>query len=107
LPPGHDAGAPAAPGRRRFLKHAGVSALTLAIPFNLASVRSARADSGQLRVRIGADISILDPAKIFQVENQTIAGHVFNGLMKYDQATNEIVPDLARDVAISDDGAGA
>ena len=93
-----------APARRRFLKMAGVSALSLAIPFSLAGVRPAHAAGGQLRVRIGADISMLDPAMIFQVENQTVAGHVFNGLMKYDQATNEIVPDLTRDLEISEDG---
>lgn len=95
--------APADAGRRRFLKHAGVSAMALAIPFNLAAVRPARAADGQLRVRIGSDISILDPAMIFQIENQTVAGHVFNGLMKYDQASNEIVPDLTRELEISDD----
>ena len=95
---------PASPERRRFLKHAGVSALALAIPFNLAGVRMAHASGGQLRVRVGSDISILDPAMIFQIENQTVAGHVFNGLMKYDQATNEIVPDLTRELEISDDG---
>ena len=95
---------PADAGRRRFLKHASVSALALAIPFNLAGVRRANAAGGQLRIRVGSDISILDPAGIFQIENQTVAGHVFNGLMKYDQATNEIVPDLTRELEISDDG---
>ena len=33
----------------------------------------ARAADKLLRVRIGADIGNLDPARIFQVENQTVA----------------------------------
>jgi len=60
--------------------------------------------AGTLRIRIGSDISNIDPARIFQLENQTIAGHVYNGLVKYDQATNEIKPDLASEWSVSDDG---
>ena len=45
-----------------------------------------------------------DPSHIFQIENQTVCGHVFNGLMKYDQATNKIVPDLAVSHSVSADG---
>jgi peptide/nickel transport system substrate-binding protein len=92
------------PNRRRFLQLGGVSALGLAVPFSLANVRMAHAAGGQLRLRIGADISILDPAVIFQNENQTVAGHVYNGLVKYDQANNAIVPDLAEDWELSEDG---
>ncbi len=90
--------------RRDFLGIAGAASMAAALPINLASVRLAHAAGGQLRVRFGSDISILDPALIFQVENQTIAGHVYNGLVKYDQATNEIVPDIATDWSVSDDG---
>jgi peptide/nickel transport system substrate-binding protein len=57
-----------------------------------------------LRVRIGSDIGVLDPARIFGIENQTVAGHIYNGLVKYDQATNKIVPDLATEWNISKDG---
>ncbi len=49
-----------------------------------------------MRVRIGADISNLDPLRIFQVENQTVAGNIYNGLVKFDQKSNKIVPDLAK-----------
>lgn len=59
---------------------------------------------GTLRVRIGGDVGGFDPAKIFQIENQSVAGHVFNGLLRYVEATNEIIPDLATDFSISDDG---
>ncbi len=90
--------------RRRFLQLAGATGIGALLPFSLTDVRFAAAAAGQLRVRFGSDISILDPALIFQVENQTIAGHVYNGLVKYDQATNEIVPDLAKSWEVSPDG---
>ena len=90
--------------RRRFLQLAGATGIGALLPFSLTNVRFAAAAAGQLRVRFGSDISILDPALIFQVENQTIAGHVYNGLVKYDQATNEIVPDLAKAWDVSSDG---
>ncbi|MCP1335736.1 ABC transporter substrate-binding protein [Futiania mangrovi] len=93
-----------ATNRRRFLQLTGAAGLGLAVPFNLANVRLAHAAGGQLRVRVGSDISILDPALIFQIENQTVAGHVYNGLVKYDQATNAIVPDLAKEWEVSEDG---
>ncbi|MCB9871621.1 MAG: ABC transporter substrate-binding protein [Ectothiorhodospiraceae bacterium] len=88
---------------------AGVVARTLAggaiaLAVGLGAMSAASADGGTLRVRFGSDIGNLDPARIFQVENQTVAGHVFNGLVKYDQATNEIVPDLAREWSVSADG---
>jgi peptide/nickel transport system substrate-binding protein len=57
-----------------------------------------------LRVRFGSDISQLDPARIFQIENQSIAGHVYSGLVQYDQATNAIVPDIATGYEVSADG---
>jgi peptide/nickel transport system substrate-binding protein len=57
----------------------------------------------RLRIRIGADISILDPARIFQIENQSVAANVYNGLVKYDAATNKIVPDLATSWTVSPD----
>lgn len=57
-----------------------------------------------LRVRLGSDISVLDPSHIFQVENQAVACHIFNGLVKYDQATNKIIPDLASEHTVSADG---
>lgn len=65
----------------------------------------APAVGGTLRIRIGGDVGGFDPASIFQIENQSVAGHVFNGLLRYDEATNELVPDLATDLpTISDDG---
>lgn len=80
---------------------AGVASLS---PFGLDGLSRAFAQSASLRIRIGADISILDPARIFQIENQSVAGNIYNGLVKYDQATNKIVPDLATGWSISPDG---
>jgi peptide/nickel transport system substrate-binding protein len=60
--------------------------------------------SRTLRVRFGSDISQLDPARIFQNENQSIASHIYNGLVQYDQRTNAIVPDLATSHEVSADG---
>lgn len=63
------------------------------------------AAGGTLRVRIGGDVGGFDPASIFQIENQSVAGHVFNGLLRYNEATNEIVPDLATEMpTVSGDG---
>lgn len=57
-----------------------------------------------LRVRYGGDISGIDPATIFQIENQTIALNVYNGLVRYEEKTNQITPDLATEWAITDGG---
>ncbi len=45
----------------------------------------AQAAEKTLRVRYGGDISGMDPATIFQIENQTIALNVYNGLVRYDE----------------------
>ena len=86
-------------GRRGLIGAAGAAAALGALP-----APRAEAQTRALRVRFGADISQLDPARIFQIENQSVAGHVYNGLVKYDQATNEIVPDLASGHEVSSDG---
>jgi len=91
------------PSRRRVLALAGAAAAGAALPLDLSKVALAQG-ARTLRVRMGSDISVLDPSHIFQIENQTVCGHVFNGLMKYDQATNKIVPDLAASHTVSADG---
>lgn len=89
--------------RRRFMQVAGAVSAAVALPGGFAS--SVQAQAGKmLRVRLGSDISVLDPAHIFQIENQTVSGHIFNGLVKYDQATNKIVPDAATEWKMSSDG---
>ena len=96
--PDHD------PSKRRFLTLAGGAGALAALPVNFWALHPAHAAGKTLTVRIGSDISVLDPAQIFQIENQTVAGHVFNGLVKYDQASNKIVPDLAESWEITDGG---
>lgn len=75
----------------------------LAASCSVDSAPAGGSGGDELRVRIGADISILDPAKIFQIENQTVAANVYDGLVKYDQKTNDLVPDLAEKWTISPD----
>lgn len=90
--------------RRDFLGLAGGAGALAVLPINFATLTPAHAAGKTLTVRIGSDISVLDPAQIFQIENQTVAGHVFNGLVKYDQASNKIVPDLAESWEVTDGG---
>ena len=71
----------------------------------LAGVASAPAQEKVLRVRIGADMTGLDPAKLFNIENQTISNHVYNGLVRYEyEKSGAIVPDLAEKWDLSADG---
>lgn len=88
-------------GRRRVLQAIGAGGAVSIIP-GWVSLASAQPLS-RLRIRIGADISILDPARIFQIENQSVAANIYNGLVKYDAATNKIVPDLASSWTVSPD----
>ncbi|MFI5325612.1 MAG: ABC transporter substrate-binding protein [Candidatus Rokuibacteriota bacterium] len=58
-----------------------------------------------LRVRIGSDMTALDPAKLFNIENQTVSNHIFNGLVRYEyEKSGGIVPDLAEKWELSADG---
>ena len=81
-----------------------LAAAFVAMAVVLGAVSDGFAADDMLRVRIGSDVGVLDPARIFGIENQTVAGHVYNGLVKYDQATNKIVPDLATEWSVSEDG---
>ncbi len=91
--------------RRRLAGLLGGAGVLALAPAGLGGASPAAAQqAGDLRIRLGADISILDPLKIFQIENQSVASNIYNGLVKYDQATNRIVPDLATEWSISPDG---
>ncbi len=71
----------------------------------LTGAASAPAQERVLRVRIGADMTGLDPAKLFNIENQTISNHVYNGLVRYEyEKSGGIVPDLAEKWDLSADG---
>jgi len=92
----------ASAGRRRFLSQIGAAGA--ASVFFPAGLLHAQAATSTLRIRMGGDIALLDPGKIFGQESQTVSQHLYNGLVKYDQATNKIVPDLARSWETSPDG---
>lgn len=81
--------------RRQFhrLAVASLASGAVAGPLSVAPLRAA--EDAMLRVRLQGDIGNLDPARIFQIENQTVAGNIYNGLVKYDDATGEIKADLA------------
>ena len=71
----------------------------------LTGVTPALAQEKALRVRIGADMTGLDPAKLFNIENQTISNHIYNGLVRYEyEKSGGIVPDLAEKWDLSGDG---
>jgi peptide/nickel transport system substrate-binding protein len=90
--------------RREMLALATGAGAGAMIPLDVTKVALAQGLGKTLRVRLGSDISVLDPSQVFQIENQTVCGHVFNGLVKYDQATNKIIPDLAASQSVSADG---
>jgi len=71
----------------------------------MAGAAPAHAQDKVLRVRIGADMTGLDPAKLFNIENQTISNHIYNGLVRYEyEKSGGIVPDLAEKWDLSPDG---
>ena len=71
----------------------------------LTGVAPSLAQEKVLRVRIGADMTGLDPAKLFNIENQTISNHIYNGLVRYEyEKSGGIVPDLAEKWDLSADG---
>ena len=87
--------------RRQFTAAAVTTAATLSMGLSrLVQAQEAKT----LRIRISSDIGNLDPAKIFQIENQSVATHIYNGMAKYDEATNKIVPDLASGWEVSEGG---
>lgn len=57
-----------------------------------------------LKVRFGSDVDNMDPSALFGIENQTMCFNIYSGLVKYDEKTNKIVPDLADRWKVSPDG---
>ena len=90
-----------APGFSRRGVMAGTAGLGLGGAFGAPVLAQG---SRTLRVRFGSDVSQLDPARIFQNENQSIASHIYSGLVQYDQATNAIIPDISTGHEVSADG---
>jgi peptide/nickel transport system substrate-binding protein len=71
----------------------------------LAGGPPASAQEKVLRVRIGSDMTGLDPAKLFNIENQVMSNHIYDGLVRYEyEKSGAIVPDLAERWDLSPDG---
>ena len=58
----------------------------------------------EIRLRMGSDISSLDPKNFGGIEATMVAMHIYNGLVKYDQKSSAIVPDLAERWEMSNGG---
>ncbi|MEX2535850.1 MAG: ABC transporter substrate-binding protein [Trueperaceae bacterium] len=58
----------------------------------------------EIVVRTWDDFSGADPASIQAIQNEMLARNVYSGLVDYDVDTYEIIPDLALQWEVSDDG---
>ncbi|MDI6794073.1 MAG: ABC transporter substrate-binding protein [bacterium] len=72
----------------------------LILPFGCGQVLEGK---DILRVRLSTDPTTLDPALAVDVASGVVTAKIFNGLVRYNELM-EIVPDLAKEWQISDDG---
>lgn len=87
------------------MKRSWLAIVAVAAVVALGGVAPAAAQEKALRVRIGSDMTGLDPAKLFNIENQTISNHIYNGLVRYEyEKSGAIAPDLAERWDLSADG---
>jgi len=78
--------------------------LVLLLAFSVAGFAVNSWTKGELRISRWGDVTTLDPANITSLEREfTIMNCIYNGLLKYEEGTWEVVPDLARGWDISDD----
>ena len=75
-----------------------------ALAMATAPVQSAPKNGGAMVVTYKDDISTLDPAIGYDWQNWSMIKSLFNGLMDYKPGTTDLVPDLAKNYTISDDG---
>ena len=88
------------PSARRHLLSALAAGLALGLGAGPAGAQETVAC-----VRIGSDFTGADPATIFNIENQTIANHLYSGLVRYEyEKKGDIVADLAEKWEVSPDG---
>jgi len=57
-----------------------------------------------LKVRFGSDITGMDPGLSHAIEDQTVCQNLYNGLVKYDEKTNKILPDISERWVIAPNG---
>ncbi len=70
----------------------------------LFGAAGAQERGGSIVVTYKDDISTLDPAIGYDWQNFSIIKAMFSGLMDYEPGTAELVPNLATDYTVSDDG---
>ena len=85
---------------RKFLVVA-AAAMIVALPLT-ASAQTKQ--GGEMIVTYKDDVSTLDPAIGYDWQNWSIIKSIFSGLMDYAPGTTELVPDLAENYEISEDG---
>src|SRR3546814_2762696 len=85
---------PLAGNRRRFLGMMGAGGIA-SIPPGWAHAVSTQDSAKPLVILLGADISLLDPARIFHIENHSVAANIYHALVNYDTPTHNILIDLA------------
>jgi peptide/nickel transport system substrate-binding protein len=87
-------------GRRNFAQ----LLLLACVLFTACAAPTSTRQEVTLRVRIGSDITNLDPAFVLGIESQTVASHIYNGLLRYNDQTNALEPDLAERWEVGKDG---
>src|SRR5262245_7819172 len=86
------------------MRRAGLALVGLLL-LALAGPAAVSAQAKVLRVRIGSDLTCPEPPKLFNIENQAVCNHIYNGLVRYEYEKNgAIVPDLAERWDVSTDG---
>jgi ABC-type transport system substrate-binding protein len=89
----------------RQLLHTSVAAAALALVIAAPPVLAQDAtQGGSIIVTYKDDVSTLDPAIGYDWQNWSMIKSLFDGLMDYAPGTTELVPDLASDYTVSDDG---
>ncbi|MFN8591067.1 MAG: ABC transporter substrate-binding protein [Thermomicrobiales bacterium] len=90
--------------RRRALQGAAAAALAGTALGRIRLEETAAADAATLVVASGADAVTLDPQVSFDGQSPLLWRAVYENLVKYDGDTLDIVPHLAENYDISDDG---
>ena len=89
----------------RQLLHSSVAAAALALVIAAPPVLAQDAtQGGSIIVTYKDDVSTLDPAIGYDWQNWSMIKSLFDGLMDYEPGTTELVPDLASDYTVSEDG---
>jgi ABC-type transport system substrate-binding protein len=89
----------------RQLLHTSVAAAALALVIAASPVVAQDAtQGGSIIVTYKDDVSTLDPAIGYDWQNWSMIKSLFDGLMDYAPGTTELVPDLATDYTVSEDG---